>query len=160
VECFGKAASSYTTDALEGRRVTLEFDVERSDQYDRTLAYVWLGRQLFNEEILRAGYAQVATYPPNVRYVERFLAAQRVARAGDKGLWSECGEGEEALGRVDKPKGLVTNGNCDPSYSGACVPAYPPDVDCHDIRATDFRSKGSDPHGFDGDGDGIACESY
>ncbi len=49
--------------------------------------------------------------------------------------------------------------SCDPNYSGACVPAYPPDVDCGDLSAKRFRSVGSDPHGLDGNDDGVACES-
>ena len=33
------------------------------------------------------GYARVSTYPPDVRFAELFLEAERKARAGDKGLW-------------------------------------------------------------------------
>jgi hypothetical protein len=50
-------------------------------------------------------------------------------------------------------------GGCDPNYSGACVPRYPPDVDCSQIPATNFRVVGVDVHGLDRDGNGIACES-
>jgi micrococcal nuclease len=53
------------------------------------------------------------------------------------------------------------NGKCDPNYAGGCVPPYPPDLDCDDLRATGLapvRSIGSDPHRLDGDDDGIACE--
>ena len=50
-------------------------------------------------------------------------------------------------------------GGCDPNYTGACVPPYPPDVDCRDIGVKNFRSIGSDPHRLDADKDGIACES-
>jgi micrococcal nuclease len=35
---------------------------------------------MFNEVLLMEGYAQVATFPPNVKYVERFQVAQREAR--------------------------------------------------------------------------------
>lgn len=49
--------------------------------------------------------------------------------------------------------------SCDPNYSGACVPVYPPDVNCGDISARRFQVVGRDVHGFDGDGDGVACES-
>jgi len=35
----------------------------------------------------------------------------------------------------------------------------PPDLNCGDIRYTDFKVVGSDPHGFDEDNDGIGCES-
>jgi micrococcal nuclease len=47
--------------------VRLEFDLERIDPFGRTLAYVWLGDEQFNETLVREGYAFVTTYPPNVR---------------------------------------------------------------------------------------------
>ena len=50
-------------------------------------------------------------------------------------------------------------GNCDPSYPGVCIPPYPPDLDCGDISYRRFDVRGPDSHGFDGDNDGIGCES-
>jgi hypothetical protein len=52
-------------------------------------------------------------------------------------------------------------GRCDRNYGGGCVPPYPPDLDCADIRALGIapvRVIGSDPHRLDGDGDGLGCE--
>jgi len=49
---------------------------------------------------------------------------------------------------------------CDPNYSGACVPPYPPDLDCPDIRrlgVQQVKVTGSDPHVLDPDRDGVAC---
>jgi len=48
--------------------------------------------------------------------------------------------------------------SCDPSYPDVCITAYPPDLDCGEISHKNFRVVGSDPHRFDGDGDGIGCE--
>jgi len=62
------------------RRAQGQDDLERIDPFGRTLAYVRLGDELFNETLVRKGYAFVTTYPPNVRYVGRFRAAQREAR--------------------------------------------------------------------------------
>jgi len=66
---------------VEGRRVRLELDVEKRDRYGRLLAYVWVGDTLVNEELVGAGHAAPYTFPPNVRYVERFVEAARLARA-------------------------------------------------------------------------------
>jgi len=87
---MGKKASLFTRKLAEGKRVRLEFDAEKRDRYGRLLAYVYFpdGRML-NAEILKAGYAQVYTFSPNVKYVERFLKLQRKARDENKGLWSE-----------------------------------------------------------------------
>jgi micrococcal nuclease len=152
VECFGKAASTFTSTQLTGRAVRLEFDVERIDRYGRTLAYVWTGGRLFNETLVRQGFASVSTYPPNVRYVDRFLAAERSAREQDRGLWGAC-----TAGATSSP--APSGGGCDPSYPDVCIPPYPPDLDCGDISFRRFQVSGDDPHGFDGDRDGVGCES-
>jgi hypothetical protein len=49
--------------------------------------------------------------------------------------------------------------DCDPSYPGVCIPPPPPNLNCDDISFRNFKVKGSDPHGFDRDKDGIGCES-
>ena len=90
VECYGKEASAYTESRLERQTVRLEYDVERTDRYGRTLAYVWIGDELFNESLVAEGYALVTTYPPNVAYVDRFVTAQREAREAGRGLWGAC----------------------------------------------------------------------
>jgi micrococcal nuclease len=48
---------------------------------------------------------------------------------------------------------------CDPSYPDVCIPSPPPDLDCGEIAHRRFRVVGADPHRFDGDRDGIGCES-
>lgn len=48
--------------------------------------------------------------------------------------------------------------NCSPAYPGVCIPPRPPDLDCKDIPYRRFTVLSPDPHGFDGDGDGIGCE--
>jgi micrococcal nuclease len=48
---------------------------------------------------------------------------------------------------------------CDPSYPDTCIPPPPPDLDCRDIPDRRFRVIGEDPHRFDGDHNGIGCES-
>jgi len=160
VECFGPQASDFTKDRLEGKRVRLEYDVERRDRYGRLLAYVWIDGVMFNKTLVAQGFASVSTYPPNVRYVDRFLAAQRAARSSNKGYWAGCTADVEVPEPQEQQAPVAGGGaNCDRNYSGACIPPFPPDVDCTEIGATNFRSTGSDPHDFDSDGDGVACEA-
>ena len=47
---------------------------------------------------------------------------------------------------------------CDPSYPDFCIPPPPPDLDCDDVNGINFTVRGSDPHDFDRDGNGIGCE--
>ena len=49
--------------------------------------------------------------------------------------------------------------NCDPAYPDVCIPPPPPDLNCGDIPYRRFRVLPPDPHGFDGNKDGIGCES-
>lgn len=86
---MGRLSAEFTKKLLPlGDTVYLEFDVQKTDRYGRLLAYVWLsdGRML-NEFIIREGYASVYTIPPNVKYQERLLQAQRYARENRRGLW-------------------------------------------------------------------------
>lgn len=87
---YAEVASRYTERRLENQRVMLRFDVEKKDDYGRVLAYLYLpgnSGETFNETLVREGYAQVATFPPNVRHVEQFEEAQRKAREARRGIW-------------------------------------------------------------------------
>ncbi len=44
---------------------------------------------MLNEEIVKAGYANVMIIPPNVKYQDKFLKAYKEARERKKGLWEE-----------------------------------------------------------------------
>ena len=48
---------------------------------------------------------------------------------------------------------------CDSSYPGVCIPPPPPDLDCPEIPYRNFTVRPPDPHGFDGDHDGVGCET-
>lgn len=89
VEPFGPEASAFTRKALEGRVVRLTFDGDRLDQHGRTLALVWLGNRLINEELVRAGLARAQ---PQYHYSKpmktRLVAAEAAARAEHLGIWS------------------------------------------------------------------------
>jgi hypothetical protein len=62
-------------------------------------------------------------------------------------------------GSAECPAPEVPPPSCDPSYPTVCIPPPPPDLDCGEIAFNDFAVSGSDPHGFDGDHDGIGCET-
>ncbi len=88
VQTYGKEASDFTKKMLTGKKVRLEYDVSEKDRYGRLLAYVYLEDGTFyNELLLKEGYAQVMTVPPNVKYADHFVEVQRKARVAKKGLW-------------------------------------------------------------------------
>lgn len=53
------------------------------------------------------------------------------------------------------------SGTCDPSYPSVCIPprSQVGDLDCGDIGYRRFTVVPPDPHNFDGDFDGVGCES-
>lgn len=95
VQCFGKEAGNKNRTLVEGKRVILEKDISDADKYGRLLRYAYLplpdGSLLFvNDFLIREGFAKVLTIPPDVKYAEQFLEAQRNAREAKLGLWKMC----------------------------------------------------------------------
>ena len=102
IQCFGIEAAKKNQELVEGKVVRLEKDVRTSpsartflaspvserDRYQRLLRYVYAGNTFINLELVKQGFAKVATYPPDVKYQEQFLAAEREAREVKKGLWA------------------------------------------------------------------------
>ncbi len=90
VQPFGPEASARNKELVGNKQVCLERDISEADRYDRLLRYVWLpdGRMV-NEVLVLEGFATVDTFPPDVKYVERFVAAQQLAREAHLELWSD-----------------------------------------------------------------------
>lgn len=88
IQALGSKASEFTKLLCDGKKVRLEFDVQKRDRYGRLLAYVYLEDGTFvNAKIIEEGYAQMLTIPPNVKHSDRFVELQRQAREKKKGLW-------------------------------------------------------------------------
>jgi micrococcal nuclease len=88
VECFGREASAATHALLTGVQVRMVKDVEETDAYGRLLRYLYIGDEMVNARLVANGYAQVFTYPPNVRHADLFVQLQQQARDNNRGLWS------------------------------------------------------------------------
>jgi len=114
VACFGKEASDETKNLLESKSVSLEKDISETDKYGRLLRYAFLDKLFVNDYLVRQGFAQVSTYPPDVKYQDQFLAAQKEARDNNRGLWSSC-QGENVV--ISQP-------------SQSSVSSQPPDPNC------------------------------
>lgn len=158
-EPFGREASNANKRMVEGRTVLLVKDVSETDRYGRLLRYVFVeestGLVFVNLELVRQGFAHASSYPPDVAHQSEFADAERQAREVGLGLW---GQTEESTGQGSVTK-ESTDGNCDPSYPTVCTPPRPPDLDCGEIAFRRFTVLQPDPHRFDGDKDGVGCES-
>jgi len=89
VQYFGKEASVFNTKLVEGKKIRLEYDVEKRDKYGRLLAYVYIDDIFVNAELVKQGYARVMTIRPNTRYAEYFKKLQDQAKEEKKGLWAK-----------------------------------------------------------------------
>lgn len=90
VQYFGKKASAFTRLELEGKRVRLEYDWERTDKYGRTLAYIYLeDGTFFNAKLISSGYAHAYTkHPFKQEFMDLFRQLERDARENGRGLWA------------------------------------------------------------------------
>jgi endonuclease YncB( thermonuclease family) len=82
------AATQRNRQLLGNGVIYLEKDISETGPYGRLLRYVYLpdGRMV-NEILVEEGWARAATYPPDVKYADRFRAAERSARKAGVGLW-------------------------------------------------------------------------
>ena len=93
------------------------------------------------------------------RYLPTFQRMVDSFRIGDSDSGRSTTQVQSSDGSREDNNG---GGNCDRiSYPDPdiCIPPYPPDLNCPDISYKNFQVTGADPHGFDGDNDGIGCES-
>lgn len=149
---------------------------DNEDKYGRKLAYVINGKINVNLELVKRGAAAPYFYNGEKgKYAQELIAAAEQAKEEKLGVWGACpsavldpiaafssGSTLEAVNSDQSNLTVLPNsgGNCDPNYRG-CIPMYPPDLDCGDIRALGLAPVyriGGDPHRLDRDGDGVGCE--
>lgn len=91
VECYGEEARQFNIDLVEGQSVTLLYDTECVDRYQRLLAYVSVGDREVNSLLVERGFACVLHIPPNGadRKIE-FETLESLAKQQGRGLWGAC----------------------------------------------------------------------
>jgi uncharacterized protein YraI len=93
--------------------------VSETDRFNRLLRYVFLADGTHvNAELVRQGYAQVATYPPDVSRVAEMRSAEAEARAAGRGLWAT---GESAAGAAGAATTTTANLRSGPGTGYAVV---------------------------------------
>ncbi|PIV39256.1 MAG: hypothetical protein COS29_03610 [Candidatus Omnitrophica bacterium CG02_land_8_20_14_3_00__42_8] len=104
---YAEEACAFNRKLVEGKSVRLEFDVQKRDKYKRLLAYVYAGEKMVNIEMVKEGFAMIYMYPPNVRYSQRFLDAQKEARDNKRGLWVDLEENKISASEAKNNIGRV-----------------------------------------------------
>jgi micrococcal nuclease len=85
---LGMEAKAKNEMLVAGKNVFLEKDVSETDRYGRLLRYVWVGDTMINGELVRQGYAQAVSFPPDVKYLQWLRQLQQEAEEKGIGLWA------------------------------------------------------------------------
>lgn len=97
VQCYGQEASAKNKELVGGKSVRLEKDVSETDKYGRLLRFVYVGDIFVNDYLIRKGFAHASTFPPDVKYQDKFQASQRLAQSDSIGLWLGCGSAQTSV---------------------------------------------------------------
>ena len=95
-ECFAQEAKEFNKSLVDKKEIKIEKDISDKDKFGRVLRYVYIEDEatssaiFVNEYLVRKGYAIVSTYPPDIKYIDDLLNAQREARENNRGLWDVC----------------------------------------------------------------------
>jgi hypothetical protein len=172
-ECFGNEARNALVSLLNAPgQLTLKTDpkLDKVDRYGRILRYVFIGKTNINLKLVEIGAAAPYFYRGDKgQYSSQILKAAENAKARSLGLWKSCpgtqltpNNAVTSLAAIASPKAsaFAAGVKCDPNYAG-CIPVFPPDVDCTDIKRLGLapvKVIGKDVHNLDRDGDGIGCD--
>ena len=93
---YGYKALNFTKNNLLNKKIYLEYDEEKRDDYGRLLAYVYLENgELFNDIILKKGYGHLMTVEPNTKYLKKFRKVVKKAREKEQGIWRKIKQSKE-----------------------------------------------------------------
>jgi len=89
---WGPLVTQFLHEWIQGQPIQIEWDVQRTDRYQRALGYLFFQDQFINEELVGRGLCYTMTVPPNVRYRDRLRMALRDAQQHRRGLWDPNAE--------------------------------------------------------------------
>lgn len=158
-QCYGKEASLKTKELLQDKEIKLEKDISETDKYNRLLRYVYVGDVFVNEYLVSEGYAKSSSYPPGIKYQDKFVEAQRKAQSENKGLWNQSSCPIE----TPKPASNTTNYVAPTNTTNDSGGSYTCDCSksCSNISCSEaqFQLNSCGCTARDADRDGIACDS-
>lgn len=152
-ECGFDTATAAMIRLVEGKQVRLTQPDEDTDRYGRLLRYLNIGDIDPGLRLIKNGLA-IARYDSRDGY--GYHPREPVYIAADKASANKKCASPAPQQQPQAPAPKKASGNCASGYS-PCIPSYPPDVNCADVNGP-INVSGTDPHGLDADGDGVACE--
>jgi len=84
----GEKAKRWLEQAVLGKKIRVQKDIEKKDKYGRTLAHIFTqNRRHINLELVELGLATVNIHPPNLKFTDELLRAQKLAESKKLGIW-------------------------------------------------------------------------
>jgi len=111
-EFYARDAARYNRKLVLMKKVRLEYDIEKKDQYGRLLAYVFVKNTFVNAELVKLGYAKVMIKPPNLKHKDLLLNNQKKAMAEERGLWQEKKKETEKIYTGNKRTYILHRPSC------------------------------------------------
>ncbi len=90
IEPYGKEASEYTCRLLNNaKKIEIEYDIDKKDKYDRTLAWIFIDDYLLQKKIIEEGLAKVAYIYNDYKYVDILKESEKNAKKNKLNIWSD-----------------------------------------------------------------------
>ncbi len=170
VDYFGAEAEAKNLELVYGKPVILIKDVSEMDPYGRLLRYVIVDNLFINYELVAQGYANTASYPPDIACIPTFQEAEQKASASKLGLWGAPPTAAPLPAQVALPTQAIFPTQAPSGGGNAVCNCSGPDLDCKANFSTHAEAQAcynycvsqgfGDVFGLDGnDNDGLACES-
>jgi micrococcal nuclease len=171
----GKEAATRLSQFLP-KNQSVQLRVVEIDRYRRTVAEVFKNGLSVDLQMVQEGRAVVYRQYLNdcAGSQDRYLQAEAKAKQRKLAFWSQANpvmpwdfragkrgtsNAAPAVNWPTTPQPATQTSNCSPAYPSVCIPPGPPDLNCGDISQRRFQVIAPDPHRFDGDKDGVGCES-
>ena len=92
VQAYGVEASNFTKEKLQNaQKIELEFDnnSDKTDKYNRYLAWVWVDGELLQDLLIKEGLAKVAYLYADYKYTEQLQASEEIAKNSNIKIWQD-----------------------------------------------------------------------
>ena len=131
-EPFSQKAKRFNKTLLKNKILKIEYDTQKKDRYNRTLAYCFIDNIMINEKLLKEGLAFLFFMEPNGKYAKKLLDAHIYAIKNKKGIWSNPEN-------IISPQQMANNTGTIKIVCGKIYKAIPTDMDFLLLWDTEFK---------------------
>jgi micrococcal nuclease len=150
-------AKEFVSENCLDKLALVDLDDNQDLSYGRLVALVYCQGLNINEAVIQSGLASIYQ---RFCTISEFGNSDWAQKHGCNGFINAYNDNKIATLRGENDTMVEeTVSNCDSSYPDICIPSPPPDLDCKDVKERNFTVRLPEPHRFDGNKDGVGCES-